>query len=210
VQPDPTASRITYVIADDHAFVRRGIEQELDDVAGLELVGEAGTGTEACDLIRRTSPDVALVDLRLPALSGLGVVELLVAEGTTTRLVIFSAFTDPVLARQALAAGACAYLDKGSDRDVFVEAITRAAQGRTFLDPSIEAGVRASDERLLSPREMQVLQLIADGRSNNQIADALDVKLESVKTYVRRLLAKLGAESRTEVVAVALRRSLIE
>jgi two-component system nitrate/nitrite response regulator NarL len=200
----------TFVIADDHAVVRRGVLQQLRGCAWLTCVGEADNGTDAVQLVKELAPDLALVDLRLPGLSGIAVIETLQRERARTRVILFSAFTDASLVRRGFEAGARGFVDKASDPRVFDQAVREVHAGKRFIDPRLAAEVVQSEEALLSEREQQILQLIADGLSNAGVAEQLGLGTETVKTHVRHILEKLKAESRTEMVAIALRRSLIQ
>lgn len=202
------AASITAFIADEHAIVRRGILQELARDPGISVIGEASSGPAAVQHIRRLRPDVALLDLRLPGLSGIGVAG--VVRETGSRVIIFSEFTDPMLVRRALNAGVRGFISMSSDPGIFREAVHEVTMGRRFVDPSLAQAVLHSEEPTLSPREQEILQLIADGNSNAQIAAELDVTIETIKTHVRNILAKFNADNRTEVVAKAMRRSLIQ
>ena len=199
----------TFVIADDHAVVRRGLQLDLQQHSWLQLVGEASDGAGALELILATSPQVAFVDLRLPNLNGVAIVRRLVEEKSPTRVIIFSAFTDAVLVRRAFDAGAWGYIDKASDVSVFVDAIVAILGDERYVDPSLMGALMTATQRELSEREEEILRLMAEGLSNAQIAERLELGVESVKTYVRRILDKFDADSRTAVVAEAMRRAII-
>jgi DNA-binding NarL/FixJ family response regulator len=195
------------VLADDHPAIRMGVRIRLEREAGFDVVGEACDGREAVDLINEIHPDVAVVDLRMPELDGIDVARL--AGGDVTRIIVLSAMGDAELVQRALDAGAAGYVDKESPLDVLVSAVEAAASGRTFVDPSLVAGLLEGSGSRLSPRELEVLQLAADGLANRAMAERLGLSEETVKSHVSNVIRKLDATSRTQAVAEAMRRSLI-
>lgn len=202
---DVTAT--TVVLADDHPAIRMGVRMRLEREPGVTIIGEAADGPEAIELIRQLHPDVAIVDLRMPSSDGIDVTSAVV--GNHTKVVLLSAVGDAHLVQQALDAGATGYVDKESPLDVLVSAVQSAARGRSFVDPSLVAGLLDPTDRRLSPREREVLQLAADGLQNRAIAAKLHLSEETVKSHVSSVIRKLDASSRTQAVAEALRRSII-
>ena len=200
----------TWIVADDHALVRSGIVMQLQSFPWLQLVGEAGDGEEALQLILEKRPDLALLDLRMPARSGIEVVEELAKLEIETRVVIGSAFNDPAIVRRALDAGAWGFVDKASDAAVLVGALRSVMEGIRFVDPALASSVLTQESIDLSDGEHRILQHLANGLSNAEIAQELDLGVETVKTYVSRILRKLDADSRTDAVAQGLRRAIIE
>ncbi|MBC7645163.1 MAG: response regulator transcription factor [Thermoleophilia bacterium] len=202
--------RKTCIIVDDHDVVRSGIRLHLKLVEWLEIVGEANTGPKALDLIRDLKPDLALLDLRLPELDGREVTAAVVAEKLSTHTVIFSGFGTTALAEQALDAGAYGYVLKSVSIAMVVEALRCAAEGQRFIDPSLAAELLFPGSPPLSPRELEILKIMSRGTQNSGIAFALGISIDTVKAHVSNILTKLGVDSRTEAVATALRRSIIE
>lgn len=202
--------RFTCIVADDHDVVRAGTRIRLEPVEWLEIVGEAAAGDEAIDLIRQLQPHLALVDLRLPRGDGAAVARAVQREGLPTRVVIFSGFGNTALASNALDAGASGYVLKEAPISVLVEALRVASEGRRYLDPTLAAEMLGADTRTLSPREREILKLMADGMQNNEIAFKLSISSETVKAHVSSILGKFDADTRTEAVAKALRGSVIE
>ena len=206
---EETLAHSTYVVVEDHAVVRAGVVLQLQPERWLNLVGEAGDAEDAFRLINERRPDLALCDLRLPGATGVDLARRVADHKLPTRVVLFSAFTDALLVRRAFNAGAWAFVDKTSPPHVLVAAMREARLGRRYVDPALAASVVGEAGPELSPREHEVLKYMADGMSNQQVADELGLNVETVKTHVKRILAKLDADSRTQAVAVALRRSLI-
>jgi DNA-binding NarL/FixJ family response regulator len=202
---------ITVLLADDHPALRAGIRLRLEADAGFEVVEEASDGAAAIDGIARTDPQVALVDLRMPGIDGLELARIVTRDHPATRVVLLSALTEAQLVQRALDAGAWGYVAKESSLDVVVDAITTVAAGGRYFDPSLLAGLftTTSGDRL-TDREREVLQMAANGHQNKVIASALGLGEETVKTHLSSVMRKLDAASRTEAVAAALRRSIIE
>lgn len=196
---------IRVFLADDHEIVRRGIAQLLDAEDDLEVVGEAGTMREALSRIAATSPDVAVLDVRLPDGSGIDLCRQVRSSHPETRCVILTAYDDDEASYAAVMAGASGYLIKDVRSRNLVEGIRRVAAGENLLPAAVSArvseGLRRSDLPAapdLSLRERQVLGLIADGLTNRQIGEQLGIAEKTVKNYVSGLLAKLGMERRTQ------------
>jgi two-component system, NarL family, nitrate/nitrite response regulator NarL len=212
------ATRVSVVVADDHPLFREGIERAVRERPELELVGSAKNGREALELVREREPAVAVLDLRLPGLDGLQILNAITRDGLTTRVLILSASGDPELVYRAVQGGAAGYFRKEADRHTILDAISAASRGRTVIDPELQAGVydqirlRGTDEDrpILTAREKEGLTLMAEGLSGPQIADRLIVALPTVKTHQARLYEKLGVSERAAAVAEAMRRGLLE
>jgi two-component system nitrate/nitrite response regulator NarL len=210
--------RVRVVVADDHPLFREGIERAVRERPELELVGAAADGRAALDLIRDVEPQVAVLDMRLPGLDGLQILNALVRDGVPSRVLFLSASSDPEVVYRAVQTGAAGYFRKEADREAILDAITAVARGGTVIDPALQAGVfdqvrvrGTGEERpILTAREREVLSLMADGLSGPQIADRLIVALPTVKTHQARLYEKLGVSERAAAVAEAMRRGLLE
>lgn len=199
------------VIVDDHEAVRSGLEAQLDLVDGIRVEGGAATFTEALELLRTAEPSLALVDVRIPEGDGLELLRAARREGIATRFVFYSGNGSGALVRQALDAGASAFVLKGSPVATVVEALQCAKAGRRFLDPTLAADLLADDGRPeLSAREREVLTRMATGAQNASIAHELGISPETVKAHISSIMAKFDAVSRTEVVATALREGIID
>jgi two-component system nitrate/nitrite response regulator NarL len=216
--PGMPPARVKVVVADDHPLFREGIERAVRERPELELVGSAEDGREALDQIREQEPAVAVLDLRLPGLDGLQVLNALTRDGLPTRVLFLSASGDPELVYQAVQGGAAGYFRKEADRQAILDAIMAVSRGRTVIDPELQAGVfeqirargTGEDRPILTAREREVLTLMAEGLSGPQIADRLIVALPTVKTHQARLYEKLGVSERAAAVAEAMRRGLLE
>ena len=209
--------KVTVVIADDHPFFRDGVTRGLLSSGLITVVGEAGTGREALELIATHRPAVALVDYQMPDLDGLEVVHAVIRDKLPTKIVLLSAITDSAIVFRALEEGATGYLGKDSRRSQIVDAVLSAAAGHTVVPPEL-AGALVGEIRLraqptgpvLSERESQVLHAFARGLSIPQTAAELYIGASTVKTHTQRLYEKLGVSDRAAAVAEAMRRGLLE
>jgi two-component system, NarL family, nitrate/nitrite response regulator NarL len=210
--------RVRVIVADDHPLFREGIERAVRERPDLELVAAAGDGREALARIRELQPDVAVLDLRLPELDGLQVLNALIRDGLPTRVLLLSAFGEAEVVYRAVQAGAAGYFRKEADRDAILNGITAVAGGRTAIEPELQGGVfdqirlrgTDGDRPILTAREREVLALMAEGLSGPQIAERMIVALPTVKTHQARLYEKLGVSDRAAAVAAAMRRGLLE
>jgi len=198
---------IRIFLLDDHEIVRRGIAELLDAVTGFEVVGEAGTAEQALARVLAVRPDVAVLDARLPDGSGIDVCRQIRSALPDTYCLILTSYDDQDAVLASVLAGASGYVLKEVRTAGLVDAIRQAAQGRSLIDPAVIAQVMervragsATDGRLaaLTPREREVLDLIADGLTNRQIGDRMYLAEKTVKNYVSSLLSKLGMERRTQ------------
>lgn len=201
---------IRVLVVDDHVVLREGVAAMLAREPGLELAGEAANGAEALNAFRRLRPDVVLLDLQMPGMGGLEVIEKLRAEAPKARIIVLTTYEGDVQAVRALRAGASGYLLKSSLRRELLDAIAAVHAGRRYVLAEVahDIAVHAAEEAL-SPREVQVLQRVATGKSNKAVARELGVSEDTVKAQLRSLFAKLNVEDRTEAVTVALRRGII-
>ena len=207
---------IRVAIADDHRVVRVGLEQLLATFDDVELVGSADGGEAAAALVASTKPDVVLLDLSMPDLDGIEVTRRAAAASPETRVVLFTSFSDRDQILQALDAGAIGYLLKDTMRAQLVQAIHAAARGLPTLDPraqgrlmrKVSAPAAPSPFAHLTPRELDVLRLIARGHANKQIAAALHLSVGTVKGYISAMLPKIGAGDRTQAALLASKHGL--
>lgn len=203
----------TCLLVDDHPALRAGVKLSLELAGSATVVGEAGNGAQALSSLVEHAPDVALVDMRLgQGMTGIDVVSAARERGVTTKLVLLTGLSDPGLVSKALAAGADGYVAKDSPTSIIQDAIAAVLSGKRYIDPTLVAAVmdhgNAGDS--LSGREMQVLQLMAQGKQNKVIAQELQVSTETVKSFVSAILRKLDAHGRTEAVVTAMRRHMID
>ncbi len=200
------------MIADDHPAIIASVSHLLEQTGDYEVVGRASDGVEALSLIRLLTPDLALLDVNMPYLDGVELLRLLAAEDASPRVVVYSGQRDPVRAREALAAGASAFVLKGVALTELMRAVEAVAEGGTYVDAEIAAALsRPKSERPseLTPRERDVLRLLAEGLRGDEIAERLSISSLTVRTHVKHAMEKLKATTRTEAVAIAFRRSLI-
>lgn len=200
---------IRVLIADDHPVVRSGLAMIIQYATGVETVAEACTGMEAVELFRQHQPDVVLMDLKMPEMGGVDAIATIRQECPDARVIILTTYDGDEDIYRGLSAGARGYLLKNVTRHELVEAIQRVHAGQKYIPA--EVGARLS-ERMSSPqlteRERQVLLLITEGKSNQEIADALKVSEGTIKFHVNGILRKLGVSDRTQAVLVALKRGI--
>jgi DNA-binding NarL/FixJ family response regulator len=202
---------IRILAVDDHPIVRNGIGGLVTDQADMVLVGEASNGREAIQQFRAHQPDVTLMDLQMPELGGVDAIIAIRDEFPQARIIVLTTYTGDVQIVRALKAGAQGYLLKDSLHKELLEAIRKVHAGKRILTPelSCEVASHATDDAL-TPAEVSVLRLIADGNANKQIAAQLSISEETVKSRVKNILSKLGANDRTQAVTIALKRGIIE
>ncbi len=208
------------LIADDHGLVRAGVRALLEKHSSMEVVDEASNGTEALRLIRQHQPNVVLMDIGMPEPNGLEVVRQLVKDCPQVRCIILSMHADEEHVWQALQAGAAGYLVKGGSLAELHLAITSVAQGETYLSPGVSGPVikeyllrtRQGGESpdSLTPRQRQILQLIAEGKSTKQIALLLKVSVKTVESHRVQLMKRLGVQDVASLVRYAVRIGLVE
>jgi NarL family two-component system response regulator LiaR len=211
------ADAIRIVLADDHAVVREGLRAFLELQEGIEVVGEAADGEEAVEEAERLRPDVLLMDLVMPRLDGVGAMRELRRRRPEIRVIVLTSFAEDERLLPAIQAGAAGYLLKNVEPRELARAVRAAHEGQALLDPAVaarlvEAIAQPAGEpprAALTPREREVLALVAHGLSNKRIARELAVSEKTVKTHVGHVLAKLGATDRTEAAVRAVRSGLL-
>ena len=210
--PESSADVITVVIADDHPVVREGLVAIFKSQNDIKVVAEATNGEEALELCGQHLPDVLLLDLRMPKKDGLQVITELTAQRLARpRVIIMTTYESEEDIRRALKAGAKGYLVKGTAPQQIRESVRRVAAGESLLPASIAAKLAESMAHPeLSERERQVLQYMANGRSNKEIGQILYISENTVKAHVKSILTKLDAMGRTEAIAIAIKRGLIK
>jgi two-component system, NarL family, response regulator LiaR len=208
---------IRVLIADDHKIVRQGLRFLLSQESGIEVAGEAADGVAALEAVRALRPDVVLLDLFMPGLDGIAVLKALQADGLASGVLVLTSSQDDAHLVQAIRAGALSYLPKTADVDQVVASVRAAARGESVLQPAATArllrelrrGSAADPLGRLTPRERDVLTEVARGRSNREVARALSVSEETVKSHVSSILAKLGLADRTQAAIFGLQRQLV-
>jgi len=205
------AKQIRILTVDDHPLLRQGIAALIADETDMLLVAEATNGREAIQQFRTHHPDVTLMDLQMPEMNGLDAMIAIRGEFPEARIIVLTTYTGDVQAKRALQAGARAYLLKNSLHKELLDTIRAVHAGRKTLSPevSFELAEHAAEDTL-SPAEVRVLRLIADGHSNKEIAAVLSVTEDAVKGQVRNILSKLGANDRTHAAMIGLKRGIIE
>ena len=205
-----STGKIRILIADDHVTVREGLAAMIGRQADMEVVGEAATGRMAVDLWDGLHPDVALLDLRMPELDGVGAIEAIRQRDPAARIIVLTTFDTDTDIANAIRAGARGYLLKDAQREDLLESIRRVHAGETTIAPSLVAKLAAGvSSAPLTGRELEVLLLLARGKSNREIGADLGISETTVKSHLRSVFTKLNVLSRTEAIAVASRRGLI-
>ena len=210
---------IRILIVDDHPVVREGIGSMLKKEADFKVVGEASNGLEAIEKARELSPDVVLMDLRMPEMDGVEAISRIKAEKPEVKFIILTTYSDDEYIFKGIAAGARAYLLKDAPRDELFKAIRMVSRGESLIQPVIASRVLDKLAELsrktpagdtLSDREIEVLRLMAGGESNKDIADHLSITQSTVKTHIASIFQKLNVTTRTEAVTNALKKGIIQ
>jgi DNA-binding NarL/FixJ family response regulator len=210
-KPRAKKERIRILIADDHSVVREGLVSLVKRKSDMVVVAEASNGREAVELWKKHRPDVTLLDLRMPELDGVGAIKEIRELDENAQIVVLTTYDGDEDIYRAIKAGAKAYLLKDTARDALVDTVRRVRAGETYLPRQLAAKLaeRVSGQAL-SPREIEVLQRMAVGKSNKEIGTELFISEGTVKTHIKSIFSKLDVVSRTEAVATATRRGLIQ
>jgi two-component system NarL family response regulator len=201
---------IRILLADDHPSLRAGLASILNSQPGLAVVAEAGSGRETVEKASATTPDLLIVDLRMPDGDGIQTIKQLVAADPQARILVLTTYDNEEDIFNALEAGARGYILKDTTREEIIEAVRRIHEGQRYLPPGIAA--RLADRMIrpaLTPRELDVLRLVSRGRTNKETAAAMFVSEETVKSHMKGLFHKLGVHDRAEAVGIALQRGLL-
>jgi len=215
-------TKIGILIVDDHTILRAGLRMLINAQSDMEVLDEATDGNEALQKVRDTKPDIALMDITMPGISGIKAIEQIVQICPKTRVLVLTMHDDPAYLRSVLAAGGSGYVVKRSADSELLSAIRTVYRGRTFVDPTLGSSL-VSDifnkktsgkqsgalEKLLSKREREVLKLLAQGYTNQQVADKIFVSVKTVETYRSRLVEKLGLRNRADLIRYALEIGLL-
>jgi len=205
------AKKITVLLVDDHSLVRRGFRRMLEDESDMDVVGEAGDGEEAVKLARELHPRVVVMDCALPGMNGLQATRQIIADSPESAVLMLSMHTENTWVRQAIDAGAKGYILKNAIDLDLGPAIRKVAAGETVFDPQVEQHSALKGERNggLTQRELEVLQLIVDGKSNKEIATALDLSANTVAVHRANIMNTLGIHKTAELVVYAIRSGLV-
>lgn len=208
----PTStSAIRLLIVDDHPLLREGVSAVARAQPDIEVVGEAANGAEAIACFRALMPDITLVDLRMPDMSGVDVITAVRAEFPKAKLIVLTTYSGDVQALQAMKAGASGYLLKNSMRLELIEVIRKVHAGQRHVPPEIADDIVMNvGKARLSERELEVLRLVADGHANKEVGRRLHVMEDTVKAHLKSIFGKLGVTDRTHAVTVAARRGIID
>jgi len=196
---------------DDHSLVRRGFRRMLEDEADMEVVGEAGDGEESVRLAKQLKPQVVVMDCALPGMNGLQATRQILEKSPETAVLVLSMHSENTWVRQAIDAGAKGYILKDALDLELGSAIRKIAAGETVFDPKVEQRTNLRGERnaALTPRELEVLQMIVDGKSNKEIATALDLSANTVAVHRANIMNTLGIHKTAELVVYAIRSGLV-
>ena len=205
------ADAIKILAVDDHPLLREGIAALVSKQTDMRLVGEASSGRESVELFRQLLPDVVLMDVQMPDMSGIDALIAIRGEFPSAKVIVLTTYAGDALAQRALRAGAQAYVLKGSVRRELLDTIRAVHRGLKRIHPEVAAELAQHlGDEALSSRELEVLALVAGGHSNKQIASELSVTEETAKAHVKSIIAKLQANDRTHAVTLALARGIIQ
>ena len=203
--------KITVLLVDDHSLVRRGFRRMLEDEADMEVVGEAGNGEDSVKLAKELHPRVVVMDCALPGMNGLDATRQIIEDSPDTAVLMLSMHTESTWVRQAIEAGAKGYVLKNAMDLELGAAIRKVAAGESVFDPQVEQRSVLKGERsaALTQRELEVLQMIVDGKSNKEIATALDLSANTIAVHRANIMNSLGIHKTAELVVYAIRAGLV-
>jgi DNA-binding NarL/FixJ family response regulator len=203
--------KITVLLVDDHSLVRRGFRRMLEDEPDMDVVGEAGDGEESIKLAKKLRPKVVVMDCALPGMNGLQATRQIIEESPDTAVLMLSMHTESTWVRQAIEAGAKGYVLKNAMDLELGAAIRKIAAGETVFDPQVEqrSGLKGERSAALTQRELEVLQMIVDGKSNKEIATALDLSANTIAVHRANIMNSLGIHKTAELVVYAIRAGLV-
>jgi DNA-binding NarL/FixJ family response regulator len=203
--------KITVLLVDDHSLVRRGFRRMLEDESDMEVVGEAGNGEDSIKLAKQLRPQVVVMDCALPGMNGLDATRQIMEDAPNTAVLMLSMHTESTWVRQAIDAGAKGYVLKNAMDLELGAAIRKVAAGETVFDPQVEQRSVLKGERsaALTQRELEVLQMIVDGKSNKEIATALDLSANTIAVHRANIMNSLGIHKTAELVVYAIRSGLV-
>jgi DNA-binding NarL/FixJ family response regulator len=209
---------IRVMIVDDHKLVREGLNAVFDNGSDISVVGEAGSGEEALEMVSKVKPDVVLMDISMPGMNGIQATKLIRKQNPEVKIVILTMLDQEGSVYEAVKAGATGYMIKSTSTDELVRAIKTVYEGKALLHPDATAQLikefvnlseNSAKDYGLSEREMEVLQLLSEGKTNKELAKALWISEQTVKTHLAHIFGKLGTSDRTQTVARALRNGLV-
>jgi DNA-binding NarL/FixJ family response regulator len=205
------AKKITVLLVDDHSLVRRGFRRMLEDESDMEVVGEAGNGEDSIKMAKELRPKVVVMDCALPGMNGLQATRQIIADSPDTAVLMLSMHTESTWVRQAIDAGAKGYVLKEAMDLELGAAVRKVAAGETVFDPQVEQGSVLKGERsgALTHRELEVLQMIVDGKSNKEIATALELSANTIAVHRANIMSSLGIHKTAELVVYAIRAGLV-
>jgi DNA-binding NarL/FixJ family response regulator len=205
------AKKITVLLVDDHSLVRRGFRRMLEDESDMEVVGEAGNGEDSIKMAKELRPQVVVMDCALPGMNGLQATRQIIADSPKTAVLMLSMHTESTWVKQAIDAGAKGYVLKEAMDLELGAAIRKVAAGETVFDPQVEQGSALKGERsgALTHRELEVLQMIVDGKSNKEIATSLELSANTIAVHRANIMSSLGIHKTAELVVYAIRAGLV-
>lgn len=204
------SSKIRLLVVDDHPVVRQGLVGMLEEAADITVVGQAGNGREAVEIFRQQQPDLTLMDLRMPEMDGVAAIIAICTEFDRARIVILSTYDSDEDIYRGLRAGAKGYLLKDAEPAELLAAIRAVCRGQQYIPPTVGAKlVQRMTSPELSDRELEVLQLIATGKSTPEISEMLHITDRTVNFHINHILSKLGVDDRTQAVLIGLRRGIV-
>ncbi len=215
--------RITVLLAEDHMIVRQGLKALLETDANITVIGEAQTGREAIQLVKELKPDIVIMDIAMPSLNGLEATRQIVREHSSTKILILSSYSDPEHVQQLIEAGATGYLAKQTAASELLIAVREANKGNSIFSPAIARRIRENSQKsftngvspkkerqILTSRETEVLQLIAEGYANKQIAGELSISIKTVEKHRQRIMDKLDIHQTAGLTRYAIDKRVIE